>query len=46
MERSGEQVPLTFLPIPYANHNAGWVLRDLPERAKARAWLAQVISKE
>ena len=46
MERSGEQAPLTFLPIPYANHNAGWVLRVLPERAKARAWLAHVISKD
>lgn len=43
IERSGVQAPFTFVPIPYANHSATWVLRDLPERRQARAWLARVI---
>ena len=33
----------TFVPIPYPNHSAAWVLRDLPERARARAWLREVL---
>jgi hypothetical protein len=43
IERSGVQAPWTFVPIPYANHSAGWVLRDLPERRQARAWLGRVV---
>lgn len=42
IERSGVQAPLTFVAIPYANHSAAWVLRDLPERRKARDWLDRV----
>ncbi len=43
IERSGAQAPLTFVAIPYANHSATWVLRNIPERQQARAWLARVI---
>jgi hypothetical protein len=46
IERSGVQAPFTFVPIPYANHSAAWVLRDIPERRKARAWLAHVIRSQ
>jgi hypothetical protein len=33
----------TFLALPYPNHSDQWVLKDIPERAKARAWLADVV---
>jgi hypothetical protein len=32
----------TFEVLPFPNHCDGWVLRDIPLRAKARAWLNQV----
>ncbi len=42
---TAERVPgrFTYQPIHRRNHNDGWVLRDLPERRKARAWLQQVM---
>ncbi|TLD70581.1 hypothetical protein FEM03_12755 [Phragmitibacter flavus] len=43
IERSGVQAPFTFVPIPYANHSAAWVLHNIPERQQARDWLARVI---
>lgn len=42
LARSGMLVSATFVPLPFPNHSAGWVLRDLPERAQARAWLARL----
>lgn len=33
----------TFAALPYENHTAAWVLRDVPMRDKARAWLAEVL---
>ena len=33
----------TYEPIRLRNHNDAWVLRDLPERRLARAWLQQVM---
>ena len=30
----------TFMAIPYPNHSDEWVLKDIPERARARRWLA------
>lgn len=33
----------TFLALPYPNHSDEWVLKDIPERARARAWLARAI---
>ena len=43
IEHSGVQAPLTFVAIPYANHSAAWVLRNIPERQQARVWLANAI---
>jgi len=34
----------TFLPIPFRNHSDEWVLRDLPERHRARAWLRDTLA--
>ena len=31
----------TFVPLPYRNHTDQWSLRDLPERAALRTWLAE-----
>ena len=31
----------TFVPLPYRNHTDQWSLRNLPERAALRAWLAE-----
>ena len=33
----------TFLALPYSNHSDTWVLKDIPERAAARKWLARVL---
>lgn len=33
----------TYEPIRMRNHNDGWVLRDLPERRRARGWLREVM---
>jgi hypothetical protein len=43
---SGIEGSVTVVPIPYPNHSATWILRDLPERVRAREWLARVIGKE
>jgi len=32
-----------FVPLPYRNHTDAWVLRDIPERAALRAWLAEAL---
>lgn len=36
----------TFVPIPFVNHSAAWVLRDIPERARAREWLRAVVGPQ
>jgi hypothetical protein len=36
----------TFVPIPFVNHSAAWVLRDIPERAWAREWLRAVVGPQ
>ena len=33
----------TFMAIPYPNHSDEWVLKDIPERARARRWLANCL---
>lgn len=33
----------TFVSMPFRNHTDQWVLRDLPERVKAREWLRRVL---
>jgi len=36
--------PLQLVPKPHRNHNLAWALRDTPERADLRAWLATVLN--
>jgi hypothetical protein len=43
LQRSGVQGVWTFTPMPFPNHSAAWILRDLPERRKLRDWLADAI---
>jgi acetyl esterase/lipase len=43
LEKTGVHAPFTFVPIPFANHSAAWVLRDIPERRQARQWLSNAI---
>jgi hypothetical protein len=33
----------TFVPLPYRNHTDAWTLRDIPERAALRKWLAEAL---
>lgn len=35
----------TLRPLPYPNHTDEWVLKDIPERAELRKWLADVLRK-
>lgn len=45
LEASGESLEgMTLVALPFPNHNAGWVLRDLPERRQLREWYATVIA--
>lgn len=34
----------TFMAIPYPNHSDEWVLKDIPERTRARQWLADCLN--
>jgi hypothetical protein len=34
-----------FVDLPFRNHSADWVLRDLPARREVRAWLAGVLAE-
>ena len=43
LEATGVKAAFTFADLPYPNHTAAWVLRDLPIRARLRAWLAEVL---
>lgn len=43
LAQTGVAGDFTFVPIPFINHNDRWVLRDIPERQRARAWLARVL---
>ena len=36
----------TFVDLPYRNHTDQWVLRDIPERAMLRNWLADVLERK
>jgi hypothetical protein len=42
---TGVQTPFTFQPIPFRNHSDMWVLRDIPERRRLRAWLTNVLRR-
>ncbi len=43
LQSSGIKGDWTFVPMPFPNHSAAWVLRDLPERQRLRDWMARVI---
>jgi hypothetical protein len=45
LEQTGVQAPFMFQALNYRNHCDDWVLRDLPERAKLRAWLKSVLKE-
>jgi hypothetical protein len=40
---SGIAGDFTCVTIPFRNHSADWVQRDLPERRRLRAWLARAL---
>jgi hypothetical protein len=40
---TGVTAPWVFRTGPFRNHNDAWVLRDVPQRAELRAWLADVL---
>lgn len=46
IDASGVSGAFTFVAIPYPNHTAAWVLRQIPERARARAWLRQIVERD
>lgn len=41
----GDAKNFSFVPIPFPNHTDQWVLKDIPERKRAREWLANTIAK-
>ena len=38
--------PVELLAKPHRNHNVSWALRDSPERAQVREWLARVLAPD
>jgi hypothetical protein len=42
---SGVHGSFTFVPIPHPNHSAAWVLREIPERVRAREWLHRAAAR-
>jgi hypothetical protein len=45
LEQTGVKAPFTFQALNFPNHCDNWVLRDLPERAKLRAWLKSALKE-
>ncbi|MEZ6142095.1 MAG: hypothetical protein R3B84_16140 [Zavarzinella sp.] len=39
------EIKATLRKLPYPNHSDEWVLKDIPERAELRKWLADVLKK-
>lgn len=39
LAEAGARAPFTFVDLPFPNHRADWILRDIPARAAAREWL-------
>lgn len=46
LDAAGYDGPATLMPLPFPNHTAAWVLKDLPERRRLRAWLAEVLARK
>ena len=45
VKASGVNGSFALVPIPYPNHSAAWILRAIPERARAREWLRRAVSR-
>ncbi len=45
LRNSGVAGNWTFVALPFRNHSADWVLRDLPARREVRVWLADVLAQ-
>jgi hypothetical protein len=45
LRSSGVEGRWTFVDLPFRNHSADWVLRDLLARREVRAWLAAVLAE-
>lgn len=45
LKSTGVEGRFTFQRLPYVNHTDEWGLRDIPERARVRAWLKEALSK-
>ncbi|MBI5772308.1 MAG: hypothetical protein HZA89_01025 [Verrucomicrobia bacterium] len=45
LAQTGVPGRFTFQPLAFRNHTDEWVLRDVPERRKLRAWLAEVLAE-
>ncbi len=43
LEETGVRGRFTVRTLPFRNHNDAWVLRDVPLRREARAWMRQVL---
>lgn len=43
LQSTGLKGDWTFVPMPFPNHSAAWVLRDMPERQRLRDWMARVM---
>jgi hypothetical protein len=39
------QGAFTFAAVPHRNHSSSWVLKDLPVRNQARAWLCKLVHR-
>jgi hypothetical protein len=44
-EQAGVKAPFTFQALSFPNHCDNWVLRNLPERSKLRAWVKSVLKE-
>ena len=44
LESTGVKAPFEFVDLPYRNHTDTWVLRDIAERRRVRAWLRGVLA--
>lgn len=43
LKESGFSGQFTFMALPYPNHSDEWVLKDIPQRSRARQWLQKIV---
>tara|TARA_R110002095_G_scaffold152237_4_gene132262 strand:+ start:298817 stop:299686 length:870 start_codon:yes stop_codon:yes gene_type:complete len=44
LQASKSKGQFTFMSLPYPNHSDEWVLKDIPERTRAREWLTEILN--